>query len=142
MTESPPITLLRHRPYVRFVYARIAASVALQMNAVAVGWEMYALTGSAFDLGLVGLVQFVPIIVLFLLTGHAADRYDRRIVTWLAQICSAFGAATLAERPLPLPPARTGQGGSRDALRVFPAKRSCRIPSAVTKRLKIPYLAG
>ena len=88
--------LLRQPSYVRFLYARIAASIALQMNAVAVGWEMYALTGSAFDLGLVGLVQFVPIIVLFLVTGQAADRYDRRTITWMAQSCSAFGVTTLA----------------------------------------------
>ena len=66
------------------------------MNAVAVGWVMYSLTGSAFDLGLVGLVQFVPIIVLFLVTGQAADRYDRRTITWMAQSCSAFGVTTLA----------------------------------------------
>ena len=66
------------------------------MKAVAVGWEMYSLTGSAFDLGLVGLVQFVPIIVLFLVTGQVADRYDRRTITWMAQSCSAFGVAALA----------------------------------------------
>jgi MFS family permease len=93
---SSPIPLLRQPSYVRFLYARIAASIALQMNAVAVGWVMYSLTGSAFDLGLVGLVQFVPIIVLFLITGQAADRYDRRAITWMAQSCSAFGVTTLA----------------------------------------------
>jgi MFS family permease len=93
---APALPLLRHRPFVRFLYARIAASIALQMNAVAVGWEMYALTENAFDLGLIGLTQFVPIFGLFLLTGHAADRYDRRTVTWMAQLCAAFGVATLA----------------------------------------------
>ena len=96
MDDLSPPPLLRHPSYVRFLYARIAASIALQMNAVAVGWVMYSLTGSAFDLGLVGLVQFVPIIVLFLLTGQAADRYDRRTITWMAQSCSAFGVTTLA----------------------------------------------
>jgi MFS family permease len=96
VSESSPLPLLRHPSYVRFLYARIAASIALQMNAVAVGWEMYALTGSALDLGLVGLVQFVPIIALFLITGQAADRFDRRTITSLAQLCSAFGVSTLA----------------------------------------------
>src|SRR3569832_1595266 len=85
MDDLSSLPLLRQSSYVRFLYARIAASIALQMNAVAVGWEMYALTGDALDLGLIGLVQFVPIITLFLLTGQAADRYDRRTVTALAQ---------------------------------------------------------
>ena len=48
------------------------------MQAVAVGWQVYTLTGSAFDLGLVGLAQFLPMILLTLLVGQAADRYDRR----------------------------------------------------------------
>src|SRR6185437_1747885 len=96
MGDLSPPPLLRHPSYVRFLYARIAASIALQMNAVAVGWEIYSLTGSAFDLGLVGLVQIVPIIALALVTGHAADRYDRRTITWMAQSCSAFGVTVLA----------------------------------------------
>jgi hypothetical protein len=67
---SPPNALLRHRAFARFLYVRIAASVALQMQAVAVGWQIYALTGSSFSLGLVGLVQFVPAVWLFLASGR------------------------------------------------------------------------
>ena len=78
---SSATALLRHGAFTRFVYVRIAASVALQVQAVAIGWQMYELTGSSFQLGLVGLVQFIPAIGLFLATGHAADRYDRRWVT-------------------------------------------------------------
>jgi len=63
---AEPVTLLRHPGYVRFLYVRIAASIALQVQAVAVGWQMYALTGSPFQLGLVGLVQFIPAVGLFL----------------------------------------------------------------------------
>ena len=48
------------------------------MLALLIGWKIYELTGSAFDLGLVGLIQFVPAVVLTLLIGHAADRYDRK----------------------------------------------------------------
>jgi hypothetical protein len=56
MDDASAVTsLLRHGPFVRFLYVRIAASVALQMQALAVGWQMYVLTGSSFDLGLVGL---------------------------------------------------------------------------------------
>ena len=50
-----------------------------QMLTLTIGWQIYELTNSAFDLGLVGLIQFVPAVVLTLLIGHAADRYDRRI---------------------------------------------------------------
>ena len=93
---SPPIRLLRHGPYVRFLYVRVAASVALQIQVVAVGWQMYALTGSPFRLGLIGLVQFVPVIVFFLLTGHVADRYDRRTVTFIGEVVEALAVAALA----------------------------------------------
>jgi MFS family permease len=93
---SAAAPLLRHRPFVRFLYVRVAASVALQVQVVAVGWQMYALTGNPFDLGLIGLVQFVPAIGLFLITGHAADRYDRRTVTCAAQFVEALGVAVLA----------------------------------------------
>jgi MFS family permease len=89
-------SLLLHRPYVQFLYVRIAASVALQIQAVAVGWQMYALTNSPFQLGLIGLVQFVPAVGLFLATGHAADRYDRRLIASTAQTIEAIAVAVLA----------------------------------------------
>jgi MFS family permease len=93
---TAPLRLLHHRAFVRFLYVRIAASIALQVQAVAVGWQMYAMTRSPFQLGLVGLVQFVPAIGLFLATGHAADRYDRRRNTFLAQLVEAAAVAVLA----------------------------------------------
>jgi MFS family permease len=93
---SQATPLFHHRAFLRFLYVRVAASVALQMQAVAVGWQMYVLTGSSFDLGLVGLVQFIPAVSLFLATGHAADRYDRRTVTAVAQGIEAAGIAVLA----------------------------------------------
>jgi MFS family permease len=96
MDDPASLRLLRQGPFVRFLYVRIAASIALQMQAVAVGWQMYALTESSFQLGLVGLVQFIPAIVLFLPTGHAADRYDRRTVTATAQALEALSVAVLA----------------------------------------------
>jgi MFS family permease len=94
--SSPTMPLLRHRPFVRFLYVRIAASVALQLQVVAVGWQMYVLTGSPFQLGLIGLVQFIPAIALFLATGHAADRYDRRRITAAAQFVESLAVLVLA----------------------------------------------
>ena len=97
MSDSSPATaLLRHRGFLRFLYVRVAASVALQIQVVAVGWQMYALTGSPFRLGLIGLVQFIPVISLFPFTGHVADRYDRRIVTFIGEIVEALAVAVLA----------------------------------------------
>src|SRR5580658_11295948 len=51
---------------------------ALEMQSVAVGWQVYEITKRPLDLGLVGLAQFLPGILLFLVSGHVADRYDRR----------------------------------------------------------------
>jgi MFS family permease len=66
------------------------------MLAVAVGWHIYALTGSPFYLGLVGLAQFLPMFVLTLIAGHAADRYDRRLIIRACQFIEGAGAAVLA----------------------------------------------
>ncbi|HVV93181.1 MAG TPA: MFS transporter [Hyphomicrobiales bacterium] len=88
--------LLRHPPFVLYFGARTASELAVQMATVAVGWQVYALTGSAFALGLVGLVQFVPTALLTFIAGHAADRYDRRRVVQLCQAVEGLAAVFLA----------------------------------------------
>jgi MFS family permease len=73
------LRFIRENPSLaRLLGARTLSMGAFQMQAVAVGWQMYALTGSAFDLGLVGLAQFVPMLLLTLVSGHVSDMYDRR----------------------------------------------------------------
>ena len=72
------------------------ATLALHMQTVAVGWQLYALTGSALDLGLVGLVQFVPTVALTLVVGQVADRYDRRVVVIACELAQAVGTLALA----------------------------------------------
>ena len=72
------------------------ANFAFQMVGVAMGWQMYALTGSALDLGLVGLVQFLPATVLILIAGQLADRYDRRRIAQISQLVEGMAAAALA----------------------------------------------
>src|SRR5581483_10727621 len=89
-------SLLAHRSFVAYWSARTATNAAYQMQAVAVGWQIYELTGSAFDLGLVGLVQFFPVVVLSIVIGHAADRYDRRVVVGVCQLVKALAAAAFA----------------------------------------------
>lgn len=80
---------LQHRSFRYFLCARVAATIAYQMAGVALGWQVYDLTKSAFDLGLVGLVQFIPSLLLVLLVGHVADRFDRRRIVSLAQLVEA-----------------------------------------------------
>lgn len=92
--SSPGV--LRLPPFARFLRARVATSIAFQMQGVAVGWQIYALTGSAWYLGLVGLAQFIPMLMLTLVVGHVADRYDRRLVARICQGAEGAGAALLA----------------------------------------------
>jgi MFS family permease len=89
-------TLLRHQPFLLFFLARGLSRFCYQIAAVAVGWQVYALTNSALDLGLVGLIQFMPTAALVFAAGHAADRYDRNRLAQLAQIAAALTAAFLA----------------------------------------------
>lgn len=78
--------LTRERPYMYMWGARVLGTAAMQMLMVAVGWHMYELTSSAWDLGLVGLYQFGPALLLALWAGHVVDRHHRgRIVA----ICMA-----------------------------------------------------
>ena len=87
--------LRAQRPFVLFWLARVFAMIAHQMLAVGVGWQMYALTGSALDLGLVGLAQFVPAFFLVLVAGHAADHFDRRRVLQACMVVEALAALGL-----------------------------------------------
>src|SRR5262245_34942216 len=89
-------SLLGYRSFVAYWGARTATNGAYQMQAVAVGWQIYELTGSAFDLGLVGLVQFFPVVVLGIVIGYMADRYDRRVVVGTCQVVKALAAAAFA----------------------------------------------
>ncbi|WP_043812666.1 MFS transporter, partial [Rubrivivax gelatinosus] len=70
-------SLFAHRGFVFFWFARLAGTAAGQMAMVAVGWQMYDLTGSAWDLGLVGLLQFAPAMLLALPAGQLIDRVHR-----------------------------------------------------------------
>ena len=86
--------LLAVRPFLHFWWARLTGQLASQMVMVALGWQMYELTGSAWDLGLVGLAQFLPALLLTLPAGHVADRHNRaRIVL----ACTALQWAAITQ---------------------------------------------
>ncbi len=78
MFASNGFSVLRHRNFLFYLTARLLGTLAVQMLSVAIGWQVYQKTGSLFDLGLIGLAQFAPFLVLILLAGHVADRYNRR----------------------------------------------------------------
>jgi MFS family permease len=77
-----------------FQAARFLMVAGLEMQSVAVGWQIYEITRRPLDLGLVGLAQFLPGLLLFLLGGHVADRFDRRLV--LVGCYSSFALCSLA----------------------------------------------
>lgn len=85
MSGSTEASLLKQKPFVLFWLARLSATMGYHMLAITIGWQMYELTNNALDLGLIGLIQFIPSVVLTLLIGHAADRYDRRMIVRGAQ---------------------------------------------------------
>ncbi len=95
MPTPEPDSILRHRPFVLFWCARLAVTASYQMLIVAVGWQLYALTNDPFDLGLIGLIQFVPAMLLFLVVGQVADRHDRRLLLIGCQMIEAVAAGTL-----------------------------------------------
>ena len=70
--------VLRNRDFTSFLAARLLATLAVQMQTVAVGWQVYEVTRNPLDLGLVGLSQFLPFVLLVLPAGHLADSSDRR----------------------------------------------------------------
>jgi MFS family permease len=89
----PELSVTRYRAFILFWLSRLATTAASQMMMVAIGWQMYDLTGSAWDLGLVGLLQFLPALLLTLPAGHAADRFDRSRI--LAVCMAALVAVAL-----------------------------------------------
>src|ERR1700740_3529961 len=87
--------LLKHRSFLLFLLSRSFSRFSSQIGAVAIGWQIYDLTGSAFALGMVGLVQFLPTALLVFVAGHAADRFERKRVVQACQIVEALIALFL-----------------------------------------------
>jgi MFS family permease len=81
------LAVLRNRDFSLYLSARFLSNIATQMLIVAVGWQVYHITGRVLDLGLIGLSQFLPFLCLVLFSGHVADQYDRRIIL-LCGLCA------------------------------------------------------
>jgi len=97
MTSATHRAPLRSFPaFMRFWASRLASTSANQMLMVAVGWQMYDLTGSAWALGLVGLLQFLPALLLVLVAGHVVDQFDRARIAALCMLAQVGIALLLA----------------------------------------------
>ena len=96
MPSPAAASLTQHRSFVLFWCARTLTNGAYMMQGVAVGWQIYELTNDPFDLGLVGLVQFVPLVAFALVIGQVADLFDRRVVVAACQVGKALAALALA----------------------------------------------
>ncbi|WP_292380474.1 MFS transporter [Methanosarcina sp. UBA289] len=94
LLKIPPI--LHNRSLVLLLAARISTAIAFQMLTVAVGWQIYSITQMPIYLGLVGLVQFLPMVLLTLVVGYLADRYDRKLIISSSQIAESIGIFLLA----------------------------------------------
>src|SRR5688572_18628228 len=98
MSSSPAddrLVVLRHPDLRRYLSARFIVSLGTQVKTVAVGWQVFSLSGDPFDLGLLALSQFLPFIVLILPAGHVADRYDRRRIQLITYTLLALCALAL-----------------------------------------------
>jgi MFS family permease len=93
--QAPARRLLAHRDFILFIASRAGNVFGIQMLTVAVGWDIYRITGSVLYLGLVGLVQFFPVLLLFLAAGMAADRLDRRLIIAACNVLHAAATALI-----------------------------------------------
>ncbi|MGA2998625.1 MFS transporter [Bradyrhizobium sp.] len=98
MSSLSPVTagtLLKQPSFLFFLLSRSLTRFASQIGAVAIGWQIYDLTGSAFELGMIGLVQFLPTALLVFVAGHTADKFERKRVVQLCQLAEALTALFL-----------------------------------------------
>jgi MFS family permease len=101
-----PFEALRFRDFRLLAIGKFVAVVGEQMLGIAIGWELYERTGSAFALGLVGFVQVLPLFLFALPAGHVADQLPRKAIIASAQMllaAAAFGLAVLSTTVGPLP---------------------------------------
>ncbi|MGH6925520.1 MAG: MFS transporter [Propylenella sp.] len=87
--------LLANRSFVFFTATRLFNILGIHALSVAVGWQVYRMTGDPFDLGLVGFAQFAPVLALFLLAGYASDLFDRRAILVICNVAHAVVAGLL-----------------------------------------------
>jgi MFS family permease len=104
VAQPSPLEALRIRNFVLFQLARFLSVVGVQAQGVAIGWQIYSITREPIHLGLVGLAQFVPLLLLSLVTGQVADRVDRRSIVAVCHAALALASVVFAfEGAAPVP---------------------------------------
>jgi MFS family permease len=93
MPQSSGRTAFQYPSFRYYLSARALANTSTEMQAVAVAWQVYGITHRPLDLGLVGLAQFLPAVLLFLVAGHAADRFSRQRILQIC--CTGFTLCSL-----------------------------------------------
>jgi MFS family permease len=104
LTLAPTTPLYRVRAFALLFTTRLSSNIANHMLAVAVGYQVYELTDSALNLGLIGLVQFLPPLLLMLPAGQVADRYNRRLILrccFAVELCTSVGILMVSLLPRP-----------------------------------------
>jgi len=96
ITSAGAGTLLRQGSFICFLMSRSLSRLSSLVGIVAMGWQIYDLTGSAFALGMIGLVGFLPTAVLVFVAGHTVDRHDRKRIMQACQLAEALTTAFLA----------------------------------------------
>jgi MFS family permease len=108
MLSLPSFAIFRHTPLTRYLAGRLCIVLAMQMQLTAMGWQVYDaardhgqdIAEAAFLLGLIGLVQFLPLLVLSLFGGQAADRYNRKailLICYTGKLIVAVALTTVAQ---------------------------------------------
>lgn len=109
MALAPSLSIFRHRAYLQFWLMRVSVAAARQMEAVAIGWQVYELARdpiaegglgleipqAAFMIGLVGLAQFIPVLLFSLIGGQAADRLNRKMILVISNLMRLVGTVAL-----------------------------------------------
>jgi MFS family permease len=127
-------SVLKQPSFTNFWVGRMLSSTSFQMLSVAIGWQMYAITHDAFSLGLVGLAQFLPMLLLTLVVGQVADRFDRRRIVTLCQIVEGATAILLLTGTL------AGWLGSGQIYLAAAILGSCRAFESPTNSALLPQL--
>src|SRR5437660_12485979 len=91
------LSAFRHLDFVLYQIERMFVVAGLEMLSVAVGWQVYEVTRRPLDLGYVGLAQFLPNVFLFLIAGHAADRFSRKSILLICNLGFALCCILLVE---------------------------------------------
>lgn len=94
-SRESPYAVLRNRNYLFYLVGRLIASFGQQMLTVAVGWELYERTHSAFALGMVGLIQMIPMVMFTLPAGHLADTWNRKHIIMSMTLVTAMASLGL-----------------------------------------------